>query len=37
MLDDTQQKEELRTHLLDFANSNLEKDKRYKKISQLNQ
>lgn len=34
MLDDTQQREELRTHLLDFANSNLEKDKRYKKMYQ---
>lgn len=34
MLDDTKQKEELRTHLLDFANSYLEKDKRYKKMYQ---
>lgn len=34
MLDDTQQIEELKTHLLDFANSYLEKDRRNKKMYQ---
>lgn len=34
MLDDTQQIEELKAHLLDFANSNLEKDRHNKKMYQ---
>lgn len=34
MLDDTRQIEELKAHLLDFANSNLEKDRHNRKMYQ---